>query len=94
MGRRNSKSVAARGVRLSARDRKLLGLDIPVPSPIDDDLPMCEPTKALPGTAEKFQVLMARAARGVALHHPQDPKYQFDWLEERYGFSVSRSDSR
>ena len=33
-----------------------------------------EPTTALPGTAEKLQVLVKRARAGQILHHPDDPK--------------------
>jgi hypothetical protein len=34
----------------------------------------CEPTDALPGTPEKFEVLCRRAAAGQALFHPLDAR--------------------
>jgi hypothetical protein len=33
-----------------------------------------EPTEALPGTEEKVRVLKDRAAKGLALFHPQDAR--------------------
>jgi hypothetical protein len=35
--------------------------------------PLPTPTHALPGTAEKLEVLEKRAAAGFALFHPDDP---------------------
>lgn len=41
-------------------------------------IPYPEPTNALPGTAEKVAVLVARARRGQHLFHPADAKYTLD----------------
>lgn len=46
--------------RLPALNRVRLRLRIP------------QPTQALPGSAEKIAVLMARVAAGQYLHHPKD----------------------
>ena len=37
-------------------------------------LALPRPTTALPGTREKLAVLAERAARGLALHHPDDAR--------------------
>lgn len=34
-----------------------------------------KPTKALPGSKYKIEVMRQRAAVGIALHHPQDNKF-------------------
>lgn len=40
-----------------------------------------EPTKADPGSEEKIQVLMRRAAQCQQLHHPDDPKLTSDAID-------------
>ena len=40
--------------------------------------PLPVPTTAVPGTAEKREVLWARALAGEALFHPRDAKYHGD----------------
>lgn len=37
-------------------------------------VPTCQPTAALPGTAEKMRVLAGRVARREAIHHPLDAR--------------------
>lgn len=50
----------------------------------DDPVGVPEPTSALPGTAEKIEVLRLRVVFGVQLWHPEDNLGVSDaWFEDK-----------
>lgn len=53
---------------------------------VGGDVPLPEPTNALPGTAEKIEVLRRRAKAGQSLFHPRD-RMHWHVLLDAYGDS-------